>query len=134
MQAQANDLAGTEGGELRFGVTPMAANLNTTDVLVKLRKSIPRLVLNVQVNFWEHLSHQLETDQLEFVVATLRADQQFDPRFSITHLPPQPASIFAAAITPWHGRHNRLRGRRFSITPGAASCRQTRLRCMPCST
>ncbi|KAA6174132.1 LysR family transcriptional regulator, partial [Pseudomonas marginalis] len=61
MQAQANDLAGTEGGELRFGVTPMAANLNTTDVLVKLRKSIPRLVLNVQVNFWEHLSHQLET-------------------------------------------------------------------------
>lgn len=100
MQAQANDLAGTEGGELRFGVTPMAANLNTTDVLVKLRKAIPRLVLSVQVNFWEHLSHQLETDQLEFVVATLRADQTFDPRFAITHLPPQPASIFCRSAHP----------------------------------
>lgn len=100
MQAQANDLAGTEGGELRFGVTPMAANINTTDVLVKLRKAIPRLVLNVQVNFWEHLSHQLETDQLEFVVATLRADQTFDPRFAITHLPPQPASIFCRSGHP----------------------------------
>ncbi|KAA6178693.1 LysR family transcriptional regulator, partial [Pseudomonas marginalis] len=51
MQAQANDLAGTEGGELRFGMTPMEANINTTDVLVKLRKAIPRLALNVQVIF-----------------------------------------------------------------------------------
>jgi DNA-binding transcriptional LysR family regulator len=100
MLAQANDLSGAEGGELSFGVTPMAANLNTTSVLVKLRQEIPRLVLNVQVNFWEHLSHQLETNRLEFVVATLRADQEFDPRLSITHLPPQPASIFCRRDHP----------------------------------
>ncbi|KAA6174269.1 hypothetical protein F3K50_12420, partial [Pseudomonas marginalis] len=48
----------------------------------------------------EHLSHQLETDQLEFVVATLRADQAFDPRFAITHLPQQPASIFCRSAHP----------------------------------
>lgn len=94
MLAQAHDIAGAEGGELSFGVTPMAANLNTTDVLVRLRQSIPRLVLNVQVHYWEHLAHLLETDQLEFVVVTLRAEQVFDPRFAIVDLPPQPASIF----------------------------------------
>ena len=98
--AQANDIAGAEGGELSFGVSPMASTLNTVDILVKLRKNIPRLVLNVQVGYWDQQCHLLETDRLDFIVTTIRAGQEFDPRFSIIHLPPQPASVFCRRDHP----------------------------------
>ncbi|MGA3797528.1 LysR family transcriptional regulator [Pseudomonas fluorescens] len=98
--AQANDIAGAEGGELSFGVSPMASTLNTVDILVKLRKNIPRLVLNVQIGYWDQQRHLLETDRLDFVVTTIRAGQEFDPRFSIIPLPPQPASVFCRRDHP----------------------------------
>ncbi|WP_025128011.1 LysR family transcriptional regulator [Pseudomonas sp. PH1b] len=98
--AQASDIAGAEGGELSFGISPMASTLNTVEMLIGLRKKIPRLVLNVQVGYWDQLCHLLETEQLDFVVASIKAGQEFDPRFSIIHLPSQPASVFCRCDHP----------------------------------
>jgi DNA-binding transcriptional LysR family regulator len=98
--AQAIDIAGAEGGELRLGINPMAATLNTVDILIRLRKQVPRLVLNVQVGYWNQLCHLLETEQLDFVVASLKSGEEIDPRFSVTHLPPQPASVFCRRDHP----------------------------------
>lgn len=98
--AQASDIAGAEGGELSFGINPMTSTLNTVETLIRLRKSIPRLVLNVQVGYWDQLCHLLETEQLDFVVASIRAGQEFDPRFSVIHLPAHPASVFCRRDHP----------------------------------
>lgn len=99
LAAEANDIAGAEGGELSFGVSMMAATV-IPDVLGALRKSAPKLVANVEVNDWTHLLQRLELEHIEFVVTALRIDRDADPRFVVRHLPPQPASICCWKIDP----------------------------------
>lgn len=92
--AEANDISGGEGGELKFGVSPMAADLKLSQVLEKLRASTPKLTVNLQINYWHHLERLLEQEQIEFVVGTLTEDQEYDPRFTVVRLPDQAASIY----------------------------------------
>lgn len=98
--AEASDIAGGQGGELNFGVSMMAANITIPNVLLALRKNAPRLVVNLEVNYWHHLAHQLAQEHIEFVVAGVRVEQEADPRFAVRHLPPQPASIFCRRDHP----------------------------------
>lgn len=98
--AEANDIAGAQGGELSFGTGMMAANITIPSVLAALRKSAPRLVVNIEVNYWRHLAQRLELDHIEFVVASLGVERDADPRFAVRPLPPQPASIFCRSDHP----------------------------------
>jgi DNA-binding transcriptional LysR family regulator len=98
--AEANDIAGAQGGELSFGVSMMSANFTIPNVLMALRRSAPRLVVNIEVNYWHHLAQRLELEHVEFVVTAVRVDRGFDPRFTAMHLPPLPASIFCRRDHP----------------------------------
>ncbi|MFC5698041.1 LysR family transcriptional regulator [Pseudomonas sp. GCM10022186] len=98
--AEANDIAGAEGGELSFGVSLMAANVTIPNVLTTLKQRAPKLVVNVEVNYWIHLLRRLELEHIEFVVTALKVDRDTDPRFAVRHLPPQPASIFCRRDHP----------------------------------
>lgn len=98
--AEANDIAGAQGGALSFGAGMMAANITLPNVLAALRKSAPKLMVNIEVNYWRHLIQRLELEHIEFVVASERVDRETDPRFAVRHLPPQPASIFCRRDHP----------------------------------
>ncbi len=92
-------LAHGEGGTLSFGASLFAVDSVLTGVLPLLTQNRPKLRLNVEVSKWEILLEHLENEQIEFFVA-YAAHLEQDPRFKVTALPPQPASIFCRAGHP----------------------------------
>lgn len=98
--AEANDIAGVQGGELRFGTSMMAANTVIPSVLEELRRGAPRLNVLVEVNYWRNLRRSLELDRIEFVMMATQVDWSPDPRFTVRPLPPKPGSIFCRRDHP----------------------------------
>ncbi|AYC31796.1 LysR family transcriptional regulator [Pseudomonas cavernae] len=99
LSAEANHIAHAEGGELNFGAGMMAANLYLQDALTTLRQRLPKLMVKVEVNHWHHLIQHLDQEQIEFFVAYTN-EPMSDPRFAVTPLPAQPASIFCRRDHP----------------------------------
>lgn len=92
-------LAQGEGGELNFGASLLAVDGVLRGVLPLLKLQSPGLRLNVEVSQWQILLQHLEQEGIEFFVAY--PDQLArDPRFAVTALPPQPASIYCRAGHP----------------------------------
>jgi len=91
---EADRIAGAEGGTLSFGSGLMSASINLPYVLSKLRVSSPKLLINVEVNYWNLLLTHLEQGILEFAIVRVQNDPDFINRYSIIPLVPQPASIF----------------------------------------
>lgn len=92
-------LAHAEGGTLSFGASLFAVDSVLSGVLPQLTQNRPGLRLNVEVSKWEILLQHLESEQIEFFIAYASHLAQ-DARFTVTALPPQPASIYCRAGHP----------------------------------
>ncbi|MCY1507987.1 HTH-type transcriptional regulator HdfR [compost metagenome] len=99
LSAEASDIAQAEGGELNFGAGMMAADLYLEDTLKALRQRLPRLTVRVEIDQWPHLLQHLEQERIEFFVGYTVEPLQ-DPRFTVTPLPAQPASLFCRREHP----------------------------------
>ncbi|MBS0500095.1 MAG: LysR family transcriptional regulator [Burkholderiaceae bacterium] len=100
-------LAGSLGGELRFGASLLGVDCFLQGLLPALRQQSPHLRLQIEVGQWSLLLGHLEAERIEFFVAypdTL-AD---DPRFQVTPLPAQAASVFCRASHPLTGSQHPL--------------------------
>ncbi len=95
----AHDMAHAEGGELSFGASLMAVNGVLHGILPQLHLHSPRLKLSVEVSQWLILLQHLEQQTIEFFVA-YPGTLAHDPRFIVTALPPEPASIYCRANHP----------------------------------
>jgi DNA-binding transcriptional LysR family regulator len=92
-------LANAEGGSLSFGASLFAVDTVLPGVLPKLVRQRPGLQINVEVSQWKILLQHLEDERIEFFVAytgLLGAD----PRYTVTELPPQAASLYCRAGHP----------------------------------
>lgn len=92
-------LAGSLGGELRFGASLLGIDCFLQGVLPALRQQSPHSRLQVEVGQWSLLQGHLEAERIEFFVAypAMLAD---DPRFQVIQLPAQPASAFCRPDHP----------------------------------
>ncbi len=95
----AHDMAHAQGGELSFGASLMAVNGVLHGILPQLHQHSPRLKLNVEVSQWLMLLQHLEQQTIEFFVA-YPGTLAYDPRFTVTALPPERASVYCRADHP----------------------------------
>lgn len=91
--------ANAQGGELHFGASLMAVGGVLRGVLPALRQRSPGLQVQVEVSQWQVLLAHLTQESIEFFVAYPGALAQ-DPRFAVTSLPPEPASVYCRASHP----------------------------------
>ncbi len=92
-------LAHAEGGELHFGASLMAVGGVLRGVLPTLRQRSPGLQVQVEVSQWQVLLAHLTQESIEFFVAYPGALAK-DPRFAVTPLPPEPASVYCSPSHP----------------------------------
>ena len=97
-----NDIAGMAqaiGGELSFGASLLGVDGALQRVLPQLVRDSPGLTLNVEVSQWKVLLQRLEQEQIEFFVGFPGLLGK-DPRFLVTPLASQRASMFCRAGHP----------------------------------
>jgi DNA-binding transcriptional LysR family regulator len=92
-------LAHSQGGTLSFGASLFAVDSVLPGVLPRLTSSRPGLRINVEVSQWKILLQHLESEQIEFFIA-YPGDLDADPRFTVTPLASQLASVYCRAAHP----------------------------------